>query len=86
MDFPKLLRQKQFELGMTVTAFAKHIGKSRQFLTLIYSNSPRLKKYRLSELTMYDLEQRFNIPKDVMEKYNEEVENHNGRIEKSASR
>ena len=86
MDFPRVLKRKQLELGMTVTDFAKHLGKSRQFLTVIYSKSDRLKKYRLSDLTMYNLETKLGISPELMEEYNDYVREHNERIEKSKSR
>ena len=86
MDFSKLLKRKQLEMGMTVTDFAKYLGKSRQFLTVIFSKSDKLRKYRLSDLTMYNLEQKLNIPQEIMEQYNRDVEEHNGRIKESTSR
>lgn len=86
MDFPKVLKTKQLELGMTVTDFAKYIGKSRQFLTVIFSKSNKLKKYRLSDLTMYSLEQKLGISHELMEEYNKTVEAHNGWIKESTSR
>ena len=86
MDFPRLLKMKQLELGMTVTEFAKYLGKSRQFVTTIYSKNPNSKKYGLSDLTMYGIHMQFGIPFDVMEEYNKEVKAHNGRIKKSTGR
>jgi len=86
MDFPRVLKRKQLELGMTVTSFAKHIGKSRQFLTVIFSKSDNLRKYQLSDLTMYTLEQKLGIPQELMEEYNDYVREHNGRIKESTSR
>ena len=86
MDFPKVLKRKQLEMGMTVVEFAKHLGKSRQFLTVIYSRSDKLKKYKLSDLTMYSLETKLGISPELMEEYNYYVREHNGRIKKSESR
>jgi hypothetical protein len=86
MDFPKVLKRKQLEMGMTVVEFAKHLGKSRQFLTVIYSRSDKLKKYKLSDLTMYGLETKLGISPELMEEYNDYVREHNGRIKKSESR
>lgn len=86
MSFPKLLKQKQLELGMTATRFAKHIGRSRQFITLIYSDSENLKKCGLSELTMYTINEKLDIPFELMLEYNEKVKEHNERIKKSKSR
>ena len=86
MDFPRVLKRKQLELGMTVTSFAKYIGKSRQFLTVIFSKSDNLRKYQLSDLTMYNLEQKLGISQELMEEYNDYVREHNGRIKESASR
>lgn len=86
MDFPTVLKRKQLELGMTVTEFAKYIGKSRQFLTVIFSKSDKLRKYKLSELTMYTLETKLGISPDLMEEYNKEVREHNGWIKKSTGR
>lgn len=86
MDFPRVLKRKQLELGMTVTSFAKYIGKSRQFLTVIFSKSDNLRKYQLSDLTMYTLEQKLGISQELMEEYNDYVREHNGRIKESASR
>lgn len=86
MDFPRVLKRKQLEMGMTVTDFAKYLGKSRQFLTVIYSKSDKLKKYRLSDLTMYNLETKLGISQELMDDYNEMVVEHNGRIKESTSR
>ena len=86
MDFPKVLKRKQLEMGLTVVEFAKHLGKSRQFLTVIYSRSDKLKKYKLSDLTMYSLETKLGISPELMEEYNDYVREHNGRIKKSESR
>lgn len=86
MDFPTVLKRKQLELGMTVTEFAKYIGKSRQFLTVIFSKSDKLRKYKLSELTMYTLETKLGISPDLMEEYNEKVREQNGWIKKPTSR
>lgn len=86
MDFPKVLKRRQLEMGMTVTEFAKHLGRSRQFLTVIYSKSDKLKKYKLSDLTMYDLETKLGISPELMEEYNDYVREHNGRIKKSTCR
>lgn len=86
MDFPTLLKQKQLEMGMTITKFAKHLGKSRTFLTSIYSKNATGKKYGLSELTMYNLEKNYGIPQEVMIEYNAKVREHNERIKESTSR
>lgn len=86
MDFPKVLKRKQLELGMTATRFAKHIGRSRQFVTLIYSNSQNLKKCGLSELTMYTINEKLGIPIELMMEYNEYVREHNERIKESKGR
>lgn len=73
MDFPSMLKRKQLERGMGVAEFAKYIGKSRQFLTMIYSKNPNTKKYGLSDLTMYQFETQFGIPVELMEEYNRQV-------------
>ena len=86
MDFPKVLKEKQLEMGMTVAQFARYLGKSRQFLIVIFSNSPKLRKYRLSELTMYSLNKTLGIEQEIMDEYNKKVVEHNGRIEKPTSR
>ena len=86
MDFPKILKRKQLEMGMNVTEFAKYLGKSRQFLTVIYSKSEKLKKYKLSDLTMYNFETKLGISPELMEEYNDYVREHNGWIEESKSR
>jgi len=86
MDFPKVLKRKQLEMGMTVTEFAKYLGKSRQFLTVIYSKSDKLKKYKLSDLTMYNLETKLGISPELMEEYNDYVREHNGWIKESKGR
>lgn len=86
MEFPRILKRKQWEHGMTGVEFAKYLGKSRPWLTQIYCLRKDTKKYRLSELTMYDLEDKLGIPIEVMEQYNRDVEEHNGRIKKSTGR
>lgn len=86
MEFPKVLKRKQLELGMTGEEFAKHLGKSRPWLTQIYCRKETTIKYRLSDQAMYDIEQKLGIPHELMEQYNRDVEAHNGRIKKSTSR
>lgn len=83
MDFPKVLKRIQLEMGMNVKEFAKYIGKSRQFLTVIYSKSDKLKKYKLSDLTMYNFEKKLGISPELMEEYNDYVREYNGRIKES---
>jgi len=73
MDFPKILKQNQLERHMTCEAFAKHLGKSRAWLQIIYTKNPSIKKYKLSELTMQSLYEKLNIPICVMEEYNDMV-------------
>ena len=70
MDFAKQLKQYQYEKHMTNDAFAKHIGKRRAWLQRIYSKNPDIPKSTLGELTMYMLNEKLNIPYDVMEEYN----------------
>ena len=86
MEFPKVLKRKQLELGMTGGEFAKYLGKSRPWLTQIYCLQENTRKYRLGEQTMYDIEKKLGIKHVVMEQYNRDVEAHNGRIEESTSR
>lgn len=86
MEFPKILKRKQLELGMTGETFAKYLGKSRPWLTQIYCRRETTIKYRLSEQTMYDIENKLGIPQHIMDQYNKDVEAHNGRIKKSTSR
>lgn len=73
MDFPKQLKQCQRQRHMTNDAFAKYIGKSRTWLQWIYSNNPNVEKYLLSERTIYDLNEKLEIPTEVMEQYNLEI-------------
>ena len=86
MEFPKILKRKQLESGLTGGEFAKYLGKSRPWLTQIYCLKENTIKYRLGEQTMYDIEQKLGISHEIMEQYNRDVEAHNGRIEKSKSR
>ena len=86
MEFPKIMKRKQFELGLTGGEFAKYLGKSRPWLTQIYCLREDTIKYRLGEQTMYDIEQKLGIPQSIMEQYNRDVEAHNGRIKESTSR
>ena len=83
MEFPRLMKRKQWEHGMTGVEFAKFLGKSRPWLMQLYCSREDTKKYKLSELTMYDIEDKLGIPLTVMEQYNRDVEAHNERIEKS---
>lgn len=75
MDFPKQLKLCQRERHMTNDAFAKYIEKSRTWLQGIYANNPNVKKYLLSERTIYDLNEKLGIPTETMEKYNETLLN-----------
>ena len=86
MEFPRLMKRKQLEHRMTGVAFAKFLGKSRPWLMQVYCVREDTKKYKLSELTMYDINDKLGIPFDVMEQYNRDVEAHNGRLKKSKSR
>lgn len=86
MDFPKVLKRKQLELGMTGGEFAKYLGKSRPWLTQIYCRKETTIKYRLSDQAMYDIEQKLGIEPSIMEQYNKDVREHNERIKKSKSR
>ena len=86
MEFPRIMKRKQWELGMTGVEFAKYLGKSRPWLMKIYCLRENSIKYRLSDLTMYDIEEKLGIPLDVMEQYNRDVEAHNERSKKSNSR
>lgn len=86
MEFPKIMKRKQWEAKMTGEQFAKHLGKSRPWLMQIYCMRSDTRKYKLSELTMYDLEEKLGIPISIMEQYNKDVEAHNERIKESTSR
>lgn len=83
MEFPRMIRRKQWEHKMTGAEFAKFLGKSRPWLMQLYCLRKDTKKYRLSESTMYDLEDKLGISIEVMEQYNRDVEEHNERIKKS---
>lgn len=82
MEFPKLMKRKQWELGMTGEQFAKYLGKSRPWLMQLYCLRKDAKKYKLGELTMYDLEDKLGISIEVMEKYNRDVIEHNKNLKK----
>lgn len=73
MDFPKQLKQCQRQRHMTNREFAKYIGKSRTWLQWIYSNNPNVEKFLLSEMTMYDLHEKLEIPNETMEEYNKSI-------------
>ena len=86
MELPKIIKRKQWEHKMTGVEFAKFLGKSRPWLMQLYCTRRDTKKYKLSELTMYDLEDKLGIPMELMEQYNKDVEEHNEWIKKSKSR
>jgi len=73
MDFPKMLKYCQFERHMTNEQFAKYLGKSRTWLQAIYSKNKNVKKYLLSERTIFDINQKTEIPIEVIEEYNEKL-------------
>ena len=70
MDFPKVLKHCQLERHLTNENFAKLVGKSRTWLQWIYSKNPKVEKFLLSEMTMYDLHTKLDIPMEIMEEYN----------------
>ena len=82
MEFPKLMKRKQWELGMTGKQFAAFLGKSRPWLMHLYCLKEGTKKYKLGELTMYDIEDKLGIPMEKMEQYNRDVIEHNKNLKK----
>ena len=74
MDFAKQLKKCQYERHMTNDAFAKFLGKSRTWLQAIYSKNPNVEKYTLGGLTMYTLNEKLDIPMELMEDYNNTIQ------------
>lgn len=69
-NFIKILREKQRELGLTNTEFAKYLGKNRSWINNKYCSTGLV--YPLRESTMQHLNKLLGIPYEVMEKYNQE--------------
>ena len=73
MDFVKTLKHCQYSKHMTNEKFAEYLGKSRMWLQIIYTTNPKIKKYRLSELTMFMLNEKLDIPMELMKEYNDNI-------------
>lgn len=69
LRFPKLLKQKQKELGLNNRDFAKHIGKDRAWLYYVYCVDIN-KAHKLAEQTIVHLNELLDIPLDAMLEYN----------------
>ena len=69
--FERELYNKQIELEMSNTAFAKHIGMHRTWL--VNFRNKNLPKRTLSRKTMAVLHNRLGISFEVMVEYNEQV-------------
>ena len=70
-NFEKELYNKQVELEMSTTAFAKHLGMHRTWLVNFGNKS--LPRRKLSKKTMAVLHNRLGISFEVMVEYNEQV-------------
>lgn len=73
MDFPRILKQHQYKLHMSNEAFAKYLGKSRTWLQGIYTKNPKIRKFLLAEMTMYELNETLGIDMECMEEYNKQM-------------
>ena len=69
--FERELYNKQIELEMSNTSFAKHIGMHRTWL--VNFRNKNLPKRTLSRKTMAVLHNRLGISFEVMVEYNEQV-------------
>ncbi len=68
MDFISMLKDKQRELQLTTTEFARHVGKNRSWMFDKFGPSPY--KHPLNQSTMYQLHNLLNIPYEVMDEFN----------------
>ena len=69
LAFPKLLKEKQKELGLNNKEFAKYLGKTRSWLTYVYGKDLS-KTHKLAEYNMIELNNLLGIPLEVMLEYN----------------
>ena len=76
LEFPKLLKQKQEELGLNNKEFAKYIGKTRSWLGYIYGKDLS-KTHKLAEYNMIELHDLLGIPLETMLEYNMSIVKHN---------
>ena len=73
MNFQKTLKRCQLERHMTNDTFAKFLGKSRAWLQGIYTTNPSIRKFLLGEQTMFDINEKLDIPIELMEQYNADM-------------
>lgn len=69
--FEEELYNKQIELEMSTTAFARYIGVHRTWL--VNFRNKNLPKHKLSSKTMAVLHNRLGISFDIMVEYNEKI-------------
>ena len=60
-------------MHMSNEAFSKYLGKSRTWLQGIYTTNPKIRKFLLGELTMYELNEKLGIDMECMEEYNKQM-------------
>lgn len=76
--FEEELYNKQIELEMNNTEFAKYINKHRSWLVNL--NNKNLPKHKLSKKTMAILHNRLGISFDTMNDYNKYIDDDGDKI------
>ncbi len=70
--FEQMLQEKQTDMEMNNTTFAEYLNMSRSWVVGMYSD--KVKKRPLRRETMSKLYNRLGIPFEVMEEYNDRLE------------
>lgn len=83
MSFESELKRCQYERHMTNADFAQYLGKSRTWLQCIYTNKNDTRKFGLTGLTMYVLNEKLGIPFELMEEYNKKFSKPRGGFKES---
>ena len=77
LEFPKLLKQKQNEMGLNNIEFAKYLWRNRAWLAYVYNNDFN-KAHKLAEHNMLKINELLGIPLEVMLEYNIQVVKNRG--------
>lgn len=71
MEFEKMFRQRQIEMGLSNTELAELLGVHRSWV--IARHDKRTKRRKLQIKTIGAIYNKMNIPIDLMEEYNESL-------------
>ena len=73
MQLEEMVKQKQIEMELNNSQFAKYLGMNRAWVVKFFSKTSD--KRPLRPISIFKLHNRLNIPIEVMEEYNEMVLN-----------